>query len=130
MPQFSQKSLDKLATCDPRLQKVMNEVIKHVDCVILEGHRGEETQNEYFEQGKSKTRFPDSKHNKLPSQAIDAVPYPIDWADGERIRAFAFFVKGVASVLGVRLRLGADWDGDFTNKDQTFNDLPHIELAE
>ena len=52
MPKFSKESLDKLATCDARLQKVFNEVIKHVDCTIIEGHRGQETQDEYYRTGK------------------------------------------------------------------------------
>ena len=35
---------------------------------------------------------------------------------------------GVAAVMGIPIRCGADWDGDHNLRDQTFNDLPHIEL--
>ena len=45
MPKFGSKSRERLATCDERLQKVFNEVIKHVDCSILEGHRIAERQD-------------------------------------------------------------------------------------
>lgn len=128
MPKFSQRSKDKLETCCPEIRMVMKEVIKHWDCTILEGHRDEETQNEYFRTGRSKVQFPNSKHNKIPSDAIDVVPYPIDWEDIERFRAFGGFVLGVAAALGVKLRWGGDWDGDKSFKDQNFNDLPHFEV--
>ena len=39
MPKFGKQSLDRLATCDERIQKVMNEAIKHIDIVILYGYR-------------------------------------------------------------------------------------------
>jgi peptidoglycan L-alanyl-D-glutamate endopeptidase CwlK len=44
MPQFGKDSLTKLSTCHPDLQKLFNEVIKHYDCTILEGHRSDEDQ--------------------------------------------------------------------------------------
>ena len=53
MPKFGSSSKRRLATCDERLQKVFNEVIKHVDCSVLCGHRGEYDQNKAFEEGKS-----------------------------------------------------------------------------
>ena len=55
---------------------------------------------------------------------------PIDWNNKERFYLFAGFVKGIAAEMGIKLRLGADWDGDFTTRDQTFHDLPHFELDE
>ena len=39
MPKFGKGSLKALSTCDKKLQEVFNEVIKTVDCSILEGHR-------------------------------------------------------------------------------------------
>ena len=56
MAKFGKKSRERLATCDPRLQKVFNEVIKHIDCSVLEGHRGEERQNKYSKNIKLKLR--------------------------------------------------------------------------
>lgn len=128
MPQFSQKSKERLATCHPDLQKVFNEVIKYVDCTIVCGHRDKADQDEAFRTGKSKLQYPRSKHNAAPSLAIDVVPYPVDWNDHKRFYYFAGFVLGVASSLGVDLRFGGDWDGDFDIKDQNFFDLPHFEL--
>ena len=96
MPSFSKSSKDKLATCDPRLQKVFNEVIKHWDCTIIFGFRGKEKQNELFnaKPKRSKKRWPNSKHNSSPAKAIDAAPYPVDWEDAERFYAFGGFVLG------------------------------------
>ena len=40
------------------------------------------------------------------------------------------FVEGVAAALGIKIRSGADWDMDRNVSDQSFIDLPHIELVE
>lgn len=130
MPKFSPKSQEKLAECHPDLQRLFNEVVKHWDCAILEGHRPKEIQDEYFRTGKSKLQWPNGEHNKKPSRAVDAVPCPIDWNDKLRFYHFTGFVRGVASQLGIKIRCGADWDGDFDLKDQSFNDLPHFELLD
>lgn len=131
MPSFSGKSKAQLATCDKRLQKVFNEVVKHVDCTVLEGVRSLDRQKELVRTGKSKTlksrHLPNSKGE---SEAADVVPYPIDWNNKERFYLFAGFVKGIAAGMGIKLRMGADWDGDFTTRDQTFHDLPHFEIDE
>ena len=131
MPSFSGRSKERLNTCDPKIRKVFNEVIKHVDCTILEGVRTLDRQKELVRTGKSKTLK--SKHLPGPdglSRAVDVAPYPIDWNNKERFYLFAGFVKGIAAEMGIKLRLGADWDGDFTTRDQTFHDLPHFELDE
>ena len=130
MPSFGKSSQDKLATCDPRLQKVFNEVIKYFDCTVIEGHRGEEAQNKAFAEGKSKLKYPQSKHNKIPSLAADVLPYPIDWNDTNRMRYFAGFVVGIAATMGIKLRWGGDWNQNTELKDNSFNDLPHFELVD
>lgn len=130
MPAFGKSSQDKLATCDPRLQKVFNEVIKYFDCTVIEGHRGEEAQNKAFAEGKSKLKYPQGKHNKTPSLAADVLPYPIDWNDTNRMRYFAGFVVGIAATMGIKLRWGGDWNQNTELKDNSFNDLPHFELAD
>lgn len=126
---YGQKSLDKLNTCHPDLQRLFNEAIKHVDIAIIDGVRTKEQQEEYVKTGKSKTM--DSKHIKQPdgySHAVDAMPFPIDWDNTSRNYLFAGFIKGLAVSMGINIRMGADWDGDFETKDQTFNDTPHFEL--
>ena len=56
------------------------------------------------------------------------MPYPIDWNDSDRMYMFVGFVRGMAQVMKIPIRCGADWDGDFSMKDQKFHDLPHFEL--
>ena len=128
MPNFGKKSRDQLATCDNRLQMVFNEVIKYVDCSILEGYRNEKDQNEAFRKGNSKVKYPDGRHNTNPCFAVDVLPYPIDWKDYERMTLFAGYVLGTAEQMGIKLVWGNDWDRDFQTKDTNFKDYPHFEL--
>ena len=129
MPKFGSKSKERLATCDEKLQKVFNEVIKYVDCSILEGHRDERAQDKYFQEGKSKVRYPMGRHNSKPSRAVDVVPYPVDWEDRERFHLFSGFVLGLASGMGITLRWGGDWNRNFEVDDNKFDDFPHFELV-
>ena len=128
MPRFGKSSKKRLLTCDDRLQKVFNEVIKHVDCSVLEGHREKDRQNKLYEEGKTKVKYPVGRHNRQPSSAVDVTPYPVDWEDRERQTLFAGFVIGVASQMGINLRWGGDWDQDFQVVDNRFDDFPHFEL--
>jgi len=128
MANFSKKSLNKLSTCRQELQDIFREVIKVYDCSILEGHRGQELQDKYFNEGKSKIKWPNGKHNKIPSEAVDVAPYPIDWNDSNRFFFLAGLVKGIASQMGHKIRWGRNWDSDNDFNDQTFNDSPHFEI--
>lgn len=130
MPYFSDRSLRQLDTCDQRLQRLFHEVIKTVDCTILEGYRDKEKQERAFLNGKSKVHYPNSRHNQRPSMAVDVAPYPIDWQDIRRFYYFGGYVVAIANRLQIPIRWGGDWDGDFHVKDQNFNDLPHFELLE
>ena len=78
MSKFSTKSLQYLETCNKQLQDLLHEVVKYQDCKILSGHRGEEEQNELFERGMSKARYPNSNHNTYPSSAVDVMSYPVE----------------------------------------------------
>ena len=128
MPRFGKKSREGLATCEKDLQMVFNEVIKYVDCSVLEGHRKRDRQNALYDEGKTKVRYPNGRHNASPSRAVDVTPYPVDWADRERQTLFAGFVLGVANQMGIKLRWGGDWDQDFQVQDNKFDDFPHFEL--
>ena len=130
MPKFGKKSIERLSTCDQRLQKVFNEVIKYVDCSVLEGHRDERTQDRYFQEGKTKVRYPMGRHNTKPSRAVDVVPYPIDWKDRERFHLFSGFVLGLARGMGITLRWGGDWNMNFEGVDNKFDDFPHFEIRD
>ncbi|HSH41651.1 MAG TPA: hypothetical protein VK973_05940 [Arenicellales bacterium] len=130
MPRFSRTSMSRLETCDERLQALFARVIEGWDCTILEGHRDKTAQNAAFEEGNSKLRWPDGKHNRLPSIAVDVAPYPIDWGNTKRFYAFAGYVIGIAEEMDIPIRWGGDWDGDRDLDDQSFNDLVHFEIDE
>ena len=128
MPRFGKRSKERLATCEKDLQMVFNEVIKYVDCSVLEGHRSKDRQNALYEDGKTKVRYPNGRHNHSPSRAVDVCPYPIDWDDRERFHLFAGFVLGIANQMGIKLRWGGDWNMNFEVDDNMFDDFPHFEL--
>lgn len=130
MPTLSKSSLAQLATCDPRLQRVLRYAIQWIDFTVLEGHRDKASQNKAFDEGKSQVRWPNGKHNSLPSRAVDIAPYPIDWNDRERFVLFAGVILGISGMLGIRLRWGGDWNQDWKVKDEKFRDLGHFELID
>jgi peptidoglycan LD-endopeptidase CwlK len=130
---FGDKSKEKLATCDPRLQALFTEVVTHFDCVVLCGHRSKADQDLAVRSGKSKTSWPNSKHNPVVSLAVDVAPFerpksPVDWTDRERLTYFAGYVLGIAKNKGIPIRWGGDWDCDTQVRDNTFDDLVHFEL--
>ena len=129
MPRFGRSSKSKLATCHEDLQDLFNEVIKHVDCSVLEGQRSKERQNKLYDEGKTKVKYPKGRHNASPySNAADVVPYPIDWNDRERFHLFAGFVLGIAKSMEINVRWGGDWNQNFEVDDNQFDDFPHFEL--
>jgi len=130
MPKFGKRSLDNLNTCHPDLQRLFNEVIKYYDCSVLCGHRTKEEQDAAYHDGRSKVKWPNGKHNSMPSKAVDVAPYPIVWDDHRRFYMFVGIVRGIAAMMGIKIRCGADWDGDMEVKDQNFHDLPHFELLD
>lgn len=132
MYKYSKESLKQLETCDPRLQAVFKEVLKYVDHTIIEGHRGEALQNKYKREGRSGKSWPNGEHNKIPSRAVDAMVYPIDWSNAGIARqcVFAGIVIGVAATMGIKIRWGGDWDGDFNLKEHSLFDTPHFEVVD
>lgn len=137
MPTFSKQSKDKLNTCDKKLVKVFTKVIERFDCTIICGHRTQGEQLQLFKQGrtlvdgkwiktgKTVTNLDGYKkvgrHNSYPSEAVDVVPYPIDWNDLDRFKELSKVIKEVALEEGVELTWGGDWD--------SFKDFPHWELT-
>jgi len=129
---YSKESLGYLVTCDPYLQQVFKSVLQFFDHKILCGHRPKEEQDAAFNSipQRSKVPWPKGRHNTLPSEAIDAVVYPIgtlfdekpDPRDIQRQIFFAGYVLAFAAIMGKPLRWGGDWDADTDFKDQTFND--------
>lgn len=130
MPALSRASIEKLKTCHPKLQDIVFDVANDIDLTVICGVRSEAEQNKAFLEGRSKTQYPNSKHNKLPSLAVDIAPYPIDWNDLRRFYLLGGYVLATAKRLGIKVRWGGDWNGNLDIKDQNFHDLPHIELVE
>lgn len=128
MNKFSKRSKEELSTCHPKLSKLFYKVVEGFDCSVLQGHRNKEAQDEAFRTGNSDKEWPDSTHNKIPSEGVDVAPYPINWDDRERFYFFAGYVKGIAASMGIKIRGGWDWDGDTDLHDQTLYDLPHYEI--
>jgi hypothetical protein len=131
MPKFGSHSEAMLATADPQLVRLFREVIKHWDCKVTDGARTQEQQDYFLAVGASTTR--NSKHvvstTHPKSRALDVAAYPIDYADYKRQLAFAGFVLGVASQMGIKIRWGGDWNSNRDLSDQSFNDLVHFELG-
>lgn len=131
MPAFGRRSRANLAQCDQQLQRLFNRVIDKYDCSVICGRRDEEAQSQAFHSGASMVQYPNSKHNCPDgelSKAADVIPYPVDWNDAKRMYHFVGFVLATATEMGIKVRSGADWDGDLNFKDQNFHDAPHWEL--
>ncbi len=127
------KSKARLATCHPVLALLFNRVIARddlpTDIAVTAGHRGETEQNAAFASRNSKLRWPNSKHNKVPSLAVDVVPIfagkpTWDWshyhplADAVKAEWAAMQAEGLTE--GYTLSWGGDW--------ASFKDGPHWEL--
>lgn len=140
---FSDRSLSNFKTLHPDLQMILSELIMMYDFSLIEGHRTLEVQQQYFKEGKSKLDGikRKSKHQSLPSMAADIMPYKDGTnafsgseLDNRRFYTMMGMVKAIADRLLIqgkishRVRFGLDWDMDDIYSDQTFHDLPHVEL--
>ena len=126
MYKFGKRSKERLKGVHPKLVNVLNELIKIMDVTIIEGLRSEERQKELLEQGKTKTKF--SKHIK--GKAVDLAPYPIDLEDRERFHYMGGMIRGIGKQLNTDIRWGGDWDSDGEIKDNSFDDLVHVEIRD
>jgi peptidoglycan L-alanyl-D-glutamate endopeptidase CwlK len=133
---FSDISKQRLKTCHRDLQTLFAHVVQEIDCTIICGHRDKEDQDKAFAENKSQLKYPNSKHNRTPSAAVDAAPYiqgKINWTRDQAIY-FVGYVKAIADrlyITGVihhRIRLGADFNENGIIGDDKFFDAPHFEL--
>lgn len=111
-----------MSECHEDLQKIANELIKEMDVTVLCGHRGEKEQNAAFINGKSKLQWPRSKHNKVPSLAIDTAPVKdgkINWNDIRGFNIMCDKVEEIAKRLGIKIRMGRTF---------SFKDYVHWEI--
>jgi peptidoglycan L-alanyl-D-glutamate endopeptidase CwlK len=118
-------SLNKLKTAHPNLVKLAMAVDEIYPIQVICGHRTKEDQQAAYEAGKSKLQPGKSKHNHLPSLAIDCVPDPdrdpktISWVDLKQFEIMCLAFEAKAEELGIKIRLGRDF---------SFKDFPHVEL--
>ena len=124
-------SISKLSTCHRDLQRLVKELAEDgVALQVLCGHRDKVTQERAYMEGKSKLRWPRSKHNAYPSRAVDLAPFPIDWNDKPGFLLLQAKVMAKAQELGITLRWGGDWDRDGRLMETGEWDLVHFELVE
>lgn len=156
---YSPASKAKFATLCPELQDTMELVLQRWDHTIFFGFRGRADQEKALADGFTTKPFGASKHNVLPSDAVDAGPfYPevptggIDWRTDKdlmiaarngdwtafrvilenikRWYAFSAFVRGVGWGKGrYIIRSGCDWNNDQRFNDHRLIDLPHHEIV-
>jgi peptidoglycan L-alanyl-D-glutamate endopeptidase CwlK len=138
MYKFSNLSKTRLDLAHRDLQTLFHEVLKYRDCMVLESYRGEEAQNKARAAVNSTLSYPNSKHNKRPSLAIDVAPYPLpNMNDPKRSVDFVYFagfVMGLAQklyesgLMQYKVRCGADFNMNNAVSDSTLFDLVHFEL--
>lgn len=121
MPSFGTSSRKNLAEAHPLLQQLFREVIKDIDCKVLDGQRGEQEQEAAFRRGNSRAHFGQSPHNYIPAVSLDVVPWPLDWNDIASFKALGKVVKAKAKALGIPISWGGDW--------KSLKDYPHYELT-
>ena len=120
--------------------RVLAENLHHkgVHLLVLCGWRNEADQHKAFLAGNSKLDWPNGPHNRIieqqgkmvpASSAVDIAPYPYDnGKDSNRVYRIAGYAIFLAGNMNVKLRVGADWDGDFETLDQKLQDPWHYEL--
>jgi len=124
---------------------------RHKDWLIICGWRPEADQHAAFLAGTSTKDWPDGKHNhmveiiknvvvdgvlqKVPemiplSLAVDISPHPYDRGkDKGRLYIISGFAMALAEEQGLKIRCGADWNGNLSTTDQKLHDLFHYELV-
>lgn len=136
MFRFSKKSLAQLDTVDPRLKALAIQVlsISPIDFTIVQGRRTVAQSAQNIKNGTSFLSDP-SKSKHVTGEAIDFAPYvngKLDWDDREKFWTIAKLFKQEAEKMGIKVRLGADWNGSGSYKDEVQRgsfDGGHIELV-
>lgn len=141
---FGRKSKERLETCHPDIQLILNELIRYYDFSVLEGHRSQETQMKYFSEGKSTLDGVNkkSKHQSYPSMAVDISPYVkgVNMFTDERGMVCFYHLAGMVIATAKRLkaeglishdiRWGGAWRTELNIfSGSTFFDGPHFELV-
>jgi len=125
---YGRKSTLNLNTCHDDLQILLRALRDDGwDISVVCGHRGEYAQTQAYIAEKSNARWPDSKHNTLPSEAVDIAPYipgvGIPWEDPLPW----YLLAGAMMQKAKDLNIGIRWGGYF--KTIAGGDLGHWELV-
>lgn len=136
---FGENSRKNLDQCHWELQKLMERVVEVRDISIVCGIRNRVDQNQMFDEGKSKLRWPEGKHNvrspDLLANAVDIVPWPEQYSDPMTMIHVAGIVMGIAAEMNIQIRWGGDWNRNqvifsVDPKDAAFVDLWHFERVD
>jgi peptidoglycan L-alanyl-D-glutamate endopeptidase CwlK len=127
MFKFGRRSLTNLSTCEEALQKLAHKALatSPKDFTIICGHRDKKDQDAAFASGNSQLRFPKSKHNKLPSEAFDFAPYPLDWDDLDSFKKIGHHILDTWDDM----EESKDWDIEWGGEWRKFKDYPHIQIT-
>jgi peptidoglycan L-alanyl-D-glutamate endopeptidase CwlK len=109
--------------------ELLEEAIKTtpLDFSVLCGYRTEKEQTAPYNAGFSTVQFPNSYHNKWPSEAVDIAPFyksspHIRWSELDDFKKLIKHIKKTAKKLKIDIECGADW--------KEFQDFPHIQITE
>ena len=152
---LGKNSISKLENVHEDLVRIVELAIKisKVDFGISEGFRSVETQNRYYQIGRTvdvdKPTITSidginkkGKHNYSPALAVDIYIYTPDSLFKSKIAYDPSHLSYVAGVIDAaayllkekeeishKVRWGGNWDSDeIITKDQSFQDMPHFEL--
>jgi peptidoglycan L-alanyl-D-glutamate endopeptidase CwlK len=126
--------------CQDFVHKDLITIFEHTqDChyKVVEIYRGKNEQNALYFEGKTKLKYPQSKHNKIPAEAFDFIPEYYEHNPYDRITDFFWIAGCIMSKadklyeegkITHKLRWGGDWDMDSRFYDNKFNDYGHLEL--
>jgi hypothetical protein len=119
MAKFGTQSKNRLLTCDPVIQMVLNRAIVYMDFTVIFGQRSADEQFELFKKGRllnekgvwiivdqaKVVTYKDgtnklSKHNIVPlAKAVDVAPWPTLWKDMNKFHELAGVIKTVQDQL-------------------------------
>lgn len=133
---WGRRSLQRLEDVEQSLVRLMTAAIADERCpcdvTVVEGHRTMARQAELYAKGRTapgprvtNARPGQSRHNSMPSQAVDVGPCDrhgnVLWNDRDAFDAFGRHVETIAGELDIPVR----WGGRFS-----FYDGAHFELQE
>ena len=119
MKELTKLSKQRLITCIEPLQLLVEEINKQMHINVSVGHREQSEQDKAFKEGKSQLKYPQSKHNKIPSLAVDIYPIANNQIAWEKFDELGVLIKETAKRLNIPITWGGDWK---------MRDKPHIEL--